>query len=220
MGRYPSPVHHQYAVNLLSARSLIGSFGTLGIAIVLFAETGLLIGLFLPGDTLLFTAGVLTTTSEKSNVHLHLPWVLVAVAAGALIGSQVGFMLGRTAGPRLVTDTRPRIVTARTKTAEFIERYGLRKAIVLSRFVPIVRTAISPLLGSLQIDTGTFTLWQVISGLVWSIGITLAGWGVGSHISNIDRYLLPVVALIVAISLVPVAYEVVKHHRERRPSAG
>ncbi|MGN6472662.1 MAG: DedA family protein [Mycobacteriales bacterium] len=213
-------MHHQYAVNLLSAHSLISSFGTLGIALVLFAETGLLVGLFLPGDTLLFTAGVLTTTSSKSTVHLHLGWVLVAVAAGALAGSQVGFILGRTAGPRLITDSRPRIVTARTKTAEFIDRYGLRKAIVLSRFVPIVRTAMSPLLGSLDVSVATFTVWQVLSGLVWTIGITLIGWGVGSHISNIDRYLLPVVALIIAISLIPIAYEIVKHRRERRASAG
>ncbi len=216
MSRYPAAVHHQYAVNLLSARSLISSFGTLGIAVVLFAETGLLIGLFLPGDTLLFTAGVLTTTSSKSTVHLHLGWVLVAVAVGALVGSQVGFAIGHSAGPRVVTDSRPRIVTARAKTAEFIERYGLRKAIVLSRFVPIVRTAMSPLLGSLNVSAVTFTTWQVMSGLVWSIGITLAGWGVGSHISNIDRYLLPVVALIVAISLTPIGYEVVKHRREQR----
>jgi membrane-associated protein len=115
-----------------------------------------------------------------------------------------------------VTDSRPRIVTARAKTSEFIDHYGLRKAIVLSRFVPIVRTAISPLLGSLQVSSRTFTVWQVASGLVWSIGITLAGWGIGSHISNIDRYLLPVVALIVAISLTPIAYEVIKHRRERR----
>ena len=208
-------MHQQYAVNLLSATSLINSFGTLGLAVVLFAETGLLIGLFLPGDTLLFTAGVLTTTSAHSTVHLHLGWVLFAVAAGALTGSQVGFALGRAARPRLTTDTRPRIATARAKTAEFIDRYGVRKAIVLSRFVPIVRTAMSPLLGSLHVPVRTFTVWQIVSGLVWSVGITLAGWGVGSHISNVDHYLLPIVAVIVAVSLAPVLWEL----RKRRQSA-
>jgi membrane-associated protein len=215
MGRYPLAVHQQYAVNLLSASSLISSFGTLGIAIILFAETGLLVGLFLPGDTLLFTAGVLTTTSTASTVHLRLGWVLVAVVAGALVGSQTGFLLGRSAGPRWITDRRPRVTAAREKTAEFIEHYGVRKAIVLSRFVPIVRTAMSPLLGSLQVPVATFTTWQVVSGLVWTLGITLAGWGVGSHISNIDHYLLPIVAVIVAISLLPVALEL----RKSRTSA-
>jgi membrane-associated protein len=219
MSRYPAAVHHQYAVNLLSAKSLISSFGTLGIAVVLFAETGLLIGLFLPGDTLLFTAGVLTTTSAHSTVHLHLGWVLIAVAAGALLGSQTGFHLGRAAGPRFITDARPRVAAARTRTAEFIEHYGLRKAIVLSRFVPIVRTAMSPLLGSLEVSAATFTLWQVVSGLVWTVGITLIGWGVGSHISNIDHYLLPIVAVIVLISLAPVALEFRKQRAERRASA-
>jgi membrane-associated protein len=206
-------VHQQYAVNLLSASSLIDTFGTVGIALILFAETGLLIGLFLPGDTLLFTAGVLTTTSTDSTVHLHLPWVLVAVAVGSLIGSQVGFELGRRAGPRFITDARPKVTAARDKTAHFIERYGLRKSIVLSRFVPIVRTVMSPLLGSLEVSRREFTVVQVISGLVWSMGITLAGWGVGSHVSNIDHYLLPVVAVIVAISLGPVMLEVLKARR-------
>ncbi|HVS69253.1 MAG TPA: DedA family protein [Mycobacteriales bacterium] len=206
-------MHQQLAVNLLSASSLISSFGTLGIAIILFAETGLLIGLFLPGDTLLFTAGVLTTTSSNATVHLQLGWVLIAVVVGALTGSQTGFLLGRSAGPRWFTDRRPRIAAAQAKTAEFIEHYGVRKAIVLSRFVPIVRTAMSPLLGSLQVPTGTFTVWQTVSGVIWTIGITLAGWGVGSHISNIDHYLLPIVAVIVAISLLPVALEFRKSRR-------
>ncbi|HVT19925.1 MAG TPA: DedA family protein [Mycobacteriales bacterium] len=212
-------MHQELAVNLLSASSLISSFGTLGIAVILFAETGLLIGLFLPGDTLLFTAGVLTTTSAGSTVHLQLGWVLLAVAVGALAGSQAGFMLGRSAGPRWFTDRRPRIVMARAKTAEFIEHYGVRKAIVLSRFVPIVRTAMSPLLGSLEVKTATFTVWQVVSGLVWTIGITMAGWGVGSHVSNIDHYLLPIVAVVVAISLLPVGHEVWKNRRKRASSA-
>ena len=206
-------MHQQYAVNLLSAHSLISSFGTFGLAAVLFAETGLLVGLFLPGDTLLFTAGLLTTTSTDSNVHLTLGWVLVAVALGALAGSQTGYFIGRAAGPRLVTDARPRISAARARTAEFIEQYGVRKAIVLSRFVPVVRTVVSPLLGSLQVSLRTFTIWQIGSGLVWSIGITLLGWGVGSHVKNIDHYLLPIVAVIVIVSLVPVAYEIRKGRR-------
>jgi membrane-associated protein len=217
MGRYPAAVHQQYAVNLLSASSLIDTFGTLGIALILFAETGLLIGLFLPGDTLLFTAGVLAATAADSAVHLNLGLVLVAVALGSVIGSQVGYELGRKAGPRFITDARPRLTEARNKTAHFIERYGMRKAIALSRFVPIVRTVMSPLLGSLEVSRREFTIVQVVSGLVWSIGVTLAGWGVGSHIDNIDRYLLPGVAVIFAISMVPIGLEL---RKARRKSAG
>lgn len=215
MGRYPRPVHPPLAVNLLDAHSLISAFGTAGLAVVLFAETGLLVGLFLPGDSLLFTAGVLTATSTNETLHLHLGWVLVAVALGALLGSQTGFMLGRAAGPRLVNEARPRIVHASERTAEFIEQYGLRKAIVLSRFVPVVRTVISPMLGSLRVSTRTFTVWQIASGLVWSIGVTLAGWGLGSHVHHIDNYILPIVAVIIVVSLLPVALEFRKAHRAR-----
>jgi membrane-associated protein len=204
---------HLLAVNLLDAHSLIATFGTVGIAAVLFAETGLLIGLFLPGDTLLFAAGVLTTTSEDATVHLQLPWVLLAVAAGSLLGSQAGYLIGRAAGPRLTGETRPRIAAARDRTAAFIEQYGVRKAIALSRFVPIVRTVMSPMLGTIRVPVRTFTVWQIGSGLVWSIGITLAGWAIGSRVDNIDRYLLPVVIVIVAISVTPVALEIRKHRR-------
>lgn len=131
------------AVNVLDARSLISTFGTLGIAAVLFAETGLLIGLFLPGDSLLLTAGVLAATSAGSTVHLRLGWVLVAAVAGALLGAQVGYLLGRAGGPRLLDrPDRPRLAGATRRTREFLDRYGVGKAILLARFVPLVRTAI------------------------------------------------------------------------------
>ncbi len=208
------------AVNLLDARSLISAFGTLGVAVVLFAETGLLIGLFLPGDSLLFTAGVLSATSASATVHLHLGWVLVAAAAGALLGAQTGYLLGRAAGPRLFDrDDRPRLADATRRTRDFLDRYGAGKAIVLARFVPLVRTAINPLAGAVRLPAGSFTVWQVVGGLVWSVGVTLAGWQLGAHIRNIDRYLLPVVAAIVVVSLVPVALEVLRARRLRKVPA-
>jgi membrane-associated protein len=208
------------AVNVLDARSLITTFGTLGIAAVLFAETGLLIGLFLPGDSLLFTAGVLAATSAGSRVHLQLSWVLVAAAAGALLGAQVGYWLGRAGGPRLFDrPDRPRLVEATRRTREFLARYGVGKAIVLARFVPLVRTAINPLAGAVAVPARTFTLWQVTGGLVWSLGVTLAGYELGRHIANIDHYLLPVIAVIVIVSLIPVALEVVRDRKARKVPA-
>jgi membrane-associated protein len=202
------------AVNLLDARSLIATFGTLGIFVVLFAETGLLVGLFLPGDSLLFTAGVLCATSATATVHLTLGWVLLAAAAGALAGAQTGYLIGRAAGPRLLDrGDRPRLADATRRTREFIDRYGVGKAVVLARFVPLVRTAINPLAGAVRLPAAGFTLWQVVGGLIWSIGVTLAGWQLGSHISNIDHYLLPVIAVIVVVSLIPVALEATRSRR-------
>lgn len=208
------------AVNVLDARSLISAFGTVGVAVVLFAETGLLIGLFLPGDSLLFTAGVLCATSAGTTLHLPLGWVLVAAAAGALLGAQVGYWLGRAGGPRLFDrPDRPRLTEATRRTREFLDRYGVGKAVVLARFIPLVRTAINPLAGAVAVPVGVFTRWQIAGGLVWSLGVTLAGYELGRHISNIDHYLLPVIAVIVVVSLIPVALEVLRDRRTRKVPA-
>ncbi len=96
------PGSHLLAVNLLSPHSLLSSFGAIGVFLVLFAETGLLIGIFLPGDSLLFTAGLLCSTKAHDAVHLSLPATLLAAAAGALLGAQVGYLIGRRAGPPLL----------------------------------------------------------------------------------------------------------------------
>ena len=199
---------HPLAVNLLDPHSLLSSFGTIGIFFILFAETGLLIGIFLPGDSLLFTAGLLCTTSSRNSLHLSLPAVLIAAVAGALVGAQVGFLLGQRAGPPLVERRKEgRLRTAVGRGQEALERYGPPKAIVLARFIPIVRTIMNPLAGILGVPARTFLIWQITGGVAWSAGVTLAGYALGSRIPSIDKYLLPIIALIVVISLIPVALE-------------
>jgi membrane-associated protein len=193
----------------LDPRSLLSGLGALGVFLILFAETGLLVGFFLPGDSLLFTAGLLCTTGASAVVHLSLPLVLVAAAAGALLGAQVGFLIGRAAGPRLLDrPDRPRLQEAVGRARVALDRYGAGKAIVLARFIPLVRTVLNPLAGTVGVPMRVFTLWQVIGGLVWSIGLTLAGYALGSRIPNVDKYLLPIVAAIIVVSLIPVALEV------------
>jgi membrane-associated protein len=197
------------ALNPVDPHSVLASLGALGVFLVLFAETGLLIGFFLPGDSLLFTAGLLCTTRANSAVHLSLPAVLLAAAAGALLGAQAGYIIGRRAGPALLArPDRPRLEMAVTRARHALQRYGSGKAIVLARFVPLVRTVLNPLAGALDVPMRVFTFWQVIGGLLWSLGLTLAGYALGSRIPNVDRYLLPVVALIVVLSLLPVLAEV------------
>ena len=193
----------------LDPRSLLSSLGALGVFLILFAETGLLVGFFLPGDSLLFTAGLLCTTSASAVVHLSLPAVLVAAAGGALLGAQVGYMIGRRAGPRLLDrPDRPRLQDAVARSRVALDRYGAGKAIVLARFIPLVRTVLNPMAGTVGVPVRVFTLWQVIGGLVWTVGLTLAGYALGSRIPNVDKYLLPIVALIIVVSLIPVALEV------------
>ncbi|MFF9392571.1 DedA family protein [Streptomyces griseoluteus] len=212
----------QLAVNVLDAQSLLATFGTLGIAVVLFAETGLLIGFFLPGDSLLFTAGLLCASgSAGGSVHLSLGWVLVAAAAGALTGAQAGYLLGRRAGPALLKRTKSRKVSeAADRAAEILERYGHAKAIVLARFLPVVRTVLNPLAGVLAVPARTFALWQVVGGLVWAVGLVLAGYGLGASVPNVDRYLLPIIAVIVIVSLVPVGLELLRSRRSRGANGG
>jgi membrane-associated protein len=208
------PSHIPVALNLLDPHSLLASAGALGVFLILLAETGLLVGFFLPGDSLLFTAGLLCATGGSSTVHLSLPVVLVAAAGGALLGAEVGYLIGVRAGHALLDRPgRPRLRVAVDRARTSIDRYGVRRAIVLARFIPVVRTAVNPVAGAIGIPLRTFTIWQVVGGLVWSAGVTLAGYELGSRISNIDHYLLPIIALIVVVSLIPVALELWRHRR-------
>ncbi|MBS2963511.1 DedA family protein [Actinocrinis puniceicyclus] len=197
----------------MDSTSWLASLGAFGVFLALFAETGLLIGFFLPGDSLLFTAGLLCT-SGTHVVHLSLPTVLVAAAAGALLGAQCGFWLGRRGGRPLLARSRNRHLREGMVRAEVIlGRYGYGKAIVLARFIPVVRTVLNPLAGALEVPTRVFTFWQVAGGLVWSLGVTLAGYGLGSSVPSIDKYLLPIIALIVVVSLLPLALELLRRRR-------
>ncbi|GAA3110007.1 DedA family protein [Pseudonocardia yunnanensis] len=208
------------ALNPLSADDLLASFGTLGILVVLFAETGLLIGFFLPGDSLLFTAGLLCASSA-GRLQLSLPWVLIAAAGGALLGAQVGFVIGRRAGKALDAHAdRPRLAAGLRRAEDLFTRYGPPKAIMLARFVPVVRTVLNPLAGALRTPTVTFVVWQCVGGLVWTVGLVLAGYALGAFIPGIDGYLLPVIAVIVVISLIPLALEIIRERRRGTRSAG
>jgi len=207
------------ALNPLSSTSLLASLGAFGVFLVLFAETGLLIGFFLPGDSLLFTAGLLCTSTAGHPARLSLPLVLLAAAGGALLGAQTGFYFGRAGGQPLLRRSRNKYLRTGAERAErLLSRYGYGKAIVLARFIPVVRTVVNPLAGAFAVSTRTFTCWQVVGGLVWSVGVTLAGYTLGSAIPSIDTYLLPVIAVIVLLSLIPIGVEVWRTRSEVRAS--
>jgi len=205
-------------LNLLDPHSLLAALGAAGVFVILFAETGLLVGFFLPGDSLLFTAGLLCAVPLSDPLHLSLPVVLVAAAAGAVLGAQVGYLIGARAGPALLDRAdRPRLQGGVNRARASLERYGTGKAIVLARLIPVVRTVINPLAGTVGVPVGVFTLWQVVGGLVWSLGVTIAGYVLGSRIPGIDTYLLPIIAVVIVVSLIPLALEVL---RSRRRPAG
>jgi membrane-associated protein len=202
------------AVNILDARSLITAFGVAGIGVVLFAETGLLVGFFLPGDSLLFTAGLLSSSAVAQP--LPLPLVLVASVLGALLGAQVGYLIGRRAGPALTDRARrPKVAAAMTRSRQLLDRYGYGRAIVLARFVPVVRTVLNPVAGALGVPLRVFTLWQVVGGAVWAVGLVVAGFLLGGSVPGVDQYLLPVIALVVVVSLLPLGVELIRSRRLR-----
>jgi membrane-associated protein len=182
----------------------ISPYGELVAWLIVFAETGLLIGFFLPGDSLLFTAGVLAGQS-KLDLWLLLPGAFVAAVAG----DQVGYMIGHRAGPRLFSRPDSRFFKQEyvARTHEFFEHHG-PKAVVLARFVPVVRTFMPVLAGVGRMERRLFTIYNLIGAGIWALGVTLLGYALGNAIgSNIDTYLLPLIALVILISLVPVYVE-------------
>ena len=134
-----------------------------------------------------------------------------------------GTTSGAAARP-LLGHSRNRFLREGTERAgHLLERYGYGKAIVLARFIPVVRTVLNPMAGALQVPVRTFTLWQVVGGVIWSVGVTLAGYALGSTIPSIDTYLLPIIAVIVIVSLIPIGLELVRARRASRtpdPAAG
>jgi membrane-associated protein len=207
----------QLAVNVLDASSLLAAFGALGIAVVLFAETGLLVGFFLPGDSLLFTAGLLCVPGDHKGPHLVLWQVILAALAGALAGAQVGYLIGRRGGKALLARTeRKALQQGAERAEELLAKYGHGKAIVLARFIPVVRTVLNPMAGALDVPQRTFTFWQVLGGTLWTVGVVLAGYALGSSVPNIDKYLLPIIGLVVIVSVMPIALELLRARKAAR----
>jgi membrane-associated protein len=194
--------------NLLNPDHILETWGLIGLIVVVFAESGLLIGFFLPGDSLLVTAGILAAAGEMNIVG-----VSVGCAVAAVVGDQVGYAVGAAAGPRIFeTDRRFLKRKHIDKAEEFFAHHG-GKSIFLARFVPIVRTLTPTLAGAVKMDRRTFTMWNVGGGIVWGGGLTLAGFALGSTIEDIDKYLLPVIAVVVALSFLPVLFEIRRHRR-------
>lgn len=195
----------------MSPRDLIEAFGTVGLFVIVFAESGLLFGFFFPGDSLLFTAGLLA-----SQGLLNLPVVLVGCFVAAVAGDQVGYAFGARVGPALFRRPDSRIFKQEyvDKARHYFERYG-SKTIVLARFVPVVRTFAPILAGVGSMRYRTFVTFNLTGGLLWAVGVTLLGYILGESIPDIDRYLFPVIALIVVASVAPIALEFLKARRDR-----
>lgn len=197
-------------MDFLDPEKLLDAVGTIGLFLVVFAESGLLIGFFLPGDSLLFTAGVLSAAGRLAP----LPVLLVGCFAAAVLGDQVGYAFGNRVGPALFRRPDSKVFKREyvDKAQAYFDKYG-PKTILLARFVPIVRTFAPIVAGVGKMHYRTFVTYNVIGGALWAIGVTTLGYLLGEAI-DIDKYLLPTIFVIVLLSLVPVLLEVRKASRE------
>ena len=199
---------------ILDGQHLVETFGLIGLLVIIFAETGLLLGFFLPGDSLLFAAGFAATGELTDSLHPNIALVCLLVTVVAIAGAQTGFHLGRAAGPALFRRPDSRLFKRSyvTKTEEVVDRYGVGKAIVLARFIPIVRTFLNPLMGAGQLPARTFLLWNVVGGVLWGTGVTLLGYYLGT-IDVIGKNLEVFAVLVILISFIPIGLEVRRARR-------
>jgi membrane-associated protein len=183
---------------------LIKGFGWLGLLGMIFAESGLFFGFFLPGDSLLFSAGLLASAG-----HLNIWLLLILCPLAAIIGDNVGYWFGRRVGPRLFTREDSFFFNKKyiEQTNAFYGRHG-RKTIVLARFVPFVRTFAPILAGVGGMKYGTFSFFNILGGLLWTTSLLILGIFLGNLIPDIDKYILPAVAGIVLVSLLPIFFQI------------
>jgi membrane-associated protein len=194
----------QGGLDVFNTGSWLAHLGALGVFTAMFCETGLLIGVVLPGDSMLFTAGALCGAAGRS-AHADLAQVLLAAATGAILGAQVGYYwLGQRAGRAVLAHhANPRADQHLSRAARLLERFGPGRAIFLARFIPLARTMINPLSGILRVPYRTFVTSQILGGLTWSFGVTAAGYGLGGHLPALGSWLRALALVAVPALTVP-----------------
>ncbi len=198
---------------LFDTQTLIQAVGLIGITLIIFAESGLFFGFFFPGDSLLFTAGVL---ASQGFINIWLLVFLTTIAA--IAGDSVGYWFGKKVGPILFVRpdsflfSHQRVVDAK----RFFEKHGA-KSLILARFVPGVRTFTPIIAGVGGMPYKTFLTYNVIGAILWAFCIPLLGYFLGSTIPGIDKYIVPIVLLIIAVSFIPLIREVIRSYIAKHP---
>ncbi|OGH62206.1 MAG: hypothetical protein A2848_00565 [Candidatus Magasanikbacteria bacterium RIFCSPHIGHO2_01_FULL_50_8] len=192
--------------------TLIKAGGYLAVSGIVFAESGLLIGFFLPGDSLLFTAGFLA-----SQGFLNIWLLIVLCFVAAVIGDSVGYAIGRKLGPKIFVRDNSIFFDKRhvARAQAFYEKHG-GKAITLARFVPVVRTFAPVVAGVGNMPYHSFLFFNILGGLCWAVGLPLLGYFAGEFIPNVDRYLIPIIGFIILLSISPGIVHLLIEREERR----
>lgn len=199
-------------MEILDPRQLLTSFGYIGLFLIVFAESGLFFGFFLPGDSLLLTAGLFAARGDL-NIWILLPLVFVA----AVVGDNVGYWFGRKTGPPLFNRENSLLFKRNNLLAAkgFYEKHG-GKTLVLARFMPFIRTFAPIVAGAVEMDYRRFFFYNVLGGVLWGVGVTLAGFLLGNMFEPevLDRYFLIIVVVVIVLSVLPTALHVWKENRE------
>lgn len=209
-------------VNLFDAQSIVSDLGLIGVLAIIFAETGLLVGLAFPGDSLLFLAGVAASGSGAAilgNAQLPAAALFIGAPIAAIAGAQVGHWFGHRYGRKLFDRPDGRVFNHQrvVATEKWLRKYGTGKAIVLARFVPFIRTLINPMCGVVAIPVKKFFFWNAVGGLVWTQLVLSLGFVLGEKLKgSVDKYILPLVGIIVFVSLIPVIAELFREWQTRK----
>ncbi len=199
--------------SITNPQAIISSFGLAGVIAIIFLETGFFFGFFFPGDSLLFTAGLLA-----SQGYMSIAWLFIGCFVAAVIGDSVGYAFGKKVGPALFTRDNSLLFNKEhiARAQHFYEKYGA-KTIIFARFVPVVRTFAPIVAGIGSMTYKTFITYNVVGGLLWTLLLTGLGYGFGSTLTRMgidpDKYLLPVIIAIIIISILPAVIEVLKKKR-------
>ncbi len=183
----------------MNLEQLIEAIGLLGVFGIVFAESGLLVGFFLPGDSLLFTAGFLA-----SGGFFRIEFVVPLIFLASVLGDNLGYYLGHKAGYKIFKSDSSKIFHKDNldKTKEFFKKYG-GLTVIVAKFIPAIRAFAPALAGTGKMPYASFLFFDIIAGLVWSASLTLLGFYLGNTVPNIDRYILPIVGAIIMVSILP-----------------
>ena len=193
--------------DLLNPTYILALFGYAGLAAIVFAESGLLVGFFLPGDTLLIAAGIFA-----SQGHLNILATIVVIMVAAIVGDSVGYLFGNKVGPKLFQRAESRWFSQKNlrEAQVFFEKYG-GQSVVLARFVPVVRTFVPIIAGTSKMSYRKFFTYNVIGGTLWAVVVTMLGYTLGRVVPNMDQYILPTVIVVSILSFIPAIMHLRKH---------
>jgi membrane-associated protein len=209
-------------VNLFDANSVVSTLGLIGVLGIIFMETGLLIGLVFPGGEVVFLAGIAasgTGTQILGEAKLSAPLLFALAPVAAIVGGEVGYWFGKKYGRKFFERPNSRFLNLKMveTTERWLIRYGPRKALIFGRFIPFARTLINPVCGVVNLERKLFSTWNAIGAIIWTQVAIGIGYLLGDLIEgSVDKYLLPIVGLIVLLSLVPMALETLRERKSKK----